>query len=347
MTPSASWGLSWCSKVWSSNSSSHRLYDAAQRIPIGIGAGWSTDFPAGGGWFPGLFDSAAANGGCCNPSLVGASPARLKDWGYQVTAVPDVDDRFKACMRRSGVASTECWAEFDQHVMSWDRAVGPADIPRAFAGGLRESRSRTRSTSSRACPRSIGSPSPRAPSSRGMSPFDREASSSRRSCDHPSGRRRMYGRGSERQPIAHPTNSLEGERFGLGSRPDTLTRRNWTHNGRTSPSRSPGAACIGPCTRTTAGPRTREGAELRPDLATGIPEVSSDGLRWTFRLRRGLLYAPPFEETEIIAADLVRALERAARVGQEAVCLLLLGDPRVRRLRRRERGLHRRARDPG
>ena len=60
------------------------------------------------------------------------------------------------------------------------------------------------------------------------------------------------------------------------------------------------------------------GAELLPDLAAGIPEVSSDGLRWTFRLRRGLRYAPPFAETEIVAADLVRALEREARVGQNA-----------------------------
>ena len=65
-------------------------------------------------------------------------------------------------------------------------------------------------------------------------------------------------------------------------------------------------------------PTDEGGAELRPDLATGIPVVSSDGLRWTFRLRGGLRYAPPFEETEIVAADLVRALEREARVGQEA-----------------------------
>lgn len=60
------------------------------------------------------------------------------------------------------------------------------------------------------------------------------------------------------------------------------------------------------------------GAELLPDLAAGIPEVSSDGLRWTFRLRTGLRYAPPFAEMEIVAADFVQALEREARVGQNA-----------------------------
>jgi peptide/nickel transport system substrate-binding protein len=55
------------------------------------------------------------------------------------------------------------------------------------------------------------------------------------------------------------------------------------------------------------------GAELRPDLAAD-PDVSHDGLTWTFRLRPGLHYAPPFEDTPIVALDVVRALEREARV---------------------------------
>jgi peptide/nickel transport system substrate-binding protein len=56
------------------------------------------------------------------------------------------------------------------------------------------------------------------------------------------------------------------------------------------------------------------GAQLRPDLAAGAPEISPDGLMWTFRLREGLRFAPPFEDTPITALDLVRALERTARV---------------------------------
>jgi peptide/nickel transport system substrate-binding protein len=57
-------------------------------------------------------------------------------------------------------------------------------------------------------------------------------------------------------------------------------------------------------------PADEGGAELRPDLAAGMPEVSSDGLTWTFRLKPGLHYAPPFEDTPIVATDFVRALER-------------------------------------
>jgi len=61
------------------------------------------------------------------------------------------------------------------------------------------------------------------------------------------------------------------------------------------------------------GMSTEEGGtELRPDLATALPEVSDDGLTWTFSIREGVMYAPPFEDTEIVAQDFVRALERTA-----------------------------------
>ena len=52
------------------------------------------------------------------------------------------------------------------------------------------------------------------------------------------------------------------------------------------------------------------GAELHPDLAASMPEISKDRLTWTFRLRRGLHYAPPLASTTIRAQDIVRALER-------------------------------------
>jgi ABC-type transport system substrate-binding protein len=64
-----------------------------------------------------------------------------------------------------------------------------------------------------------------------------------------------------------------------------------------------------------AGRSAREGgAELHPDLALKLPEVSTDGLTWTFRIRPGIKYAPPMQRTEITAADFIRALQREARV---------------------------------
>lgn len=54
------------------------------------------------------------------------------------------------------------------------------------------------------------------------------------------------------------------------------------------------------------------GNEPRPDVATDLPEVSEDGLTYTFTLKEGIFYAPPFDDTEVVAADFVRGFERLA-----------------------------------
>ena len=59
-------------------------------------------------------------------------------------------------------------------------------------------------------------------------------------------------------------------------------------------------------------PTEEGGTELHPDLAAAMPQVSRDQLSWTFRLKRGIRYAPPLERTSIEAADVVRAVERTA-----------------------------------
>jgi peptide/nickel transport system substrate-binding protein len=57
-------------------------------------------------------------------------------------------------------------------------------------------------------------------------------------------------------------------------------------------------------------PTGQGGTVLRPDLATSLPAVSADGLTWTFHLKHGLHYAPPLQTTEIVAQDVIRAVER-------------------------------------
>ena len=57
-------------------------------------------------------------------------------------------------------------------------------------------------------------------------------------------------------------------------------------------------------------PTGQGGTVLRPDLATSLPTVSPDGLTWTFHLKHGLHYAPPLQKTEIVAQDVIRAVER-------------------------------------
>ena len=73
-----------------------------------------------------------------------------------------------------------------------------------------------------------------------------------------------------------------------------------------------GRCCLGRTLYATNGRSIdEEGSILRPDLAAGNPTVSADGLTWTFTLKPGLHYGPPFEDTEITAPDIVRAIERS------------------------------------
>jgi peptide/nickel transport system substrate-binding protein len=59
-------------------------------------------------------------------------------------------------------------------------------------------------------------------------------------------------------------------------------------------------------------PTDEGGADIFPDLASGEPTQSDDGLIWTFQIKPGLMYAPPKEDTEITAQDFIRAMEREA-----------------------------------
>lgn len=54
------------------------------------------------------------------------------------------------------------------------------------------------------------------------------------------------------------------------------------------------------------------GAEVLPDLAAALPEVSADGLTWTFTLKEGIAYAPPLDDVTVTAQDFIRAMEREA-----------------------------------
>ncbi|MGQ0671184.1 MAG: ABC transporter substrate-binding protein [Actinomycetota bacterium] len=57
-------------------------------------------------------------------------------------------------------------------------------------------------------------------------------------------------------------------------------------------------------------PTGEGGTELHPDLAAAEPEVSADGLTWTFTLKAGIHYAPPLQDVEITSGDFARALVR-------------------------------------
>ncbi len=69
--------------------------------------------------------------------------------------------------------------------------------------------------------------------------------------------------------------------------------------------------CLARTLLSNNGRSTEEGGvRMHPDLAAELPEISADGLSWTFRLKAGLHYAPPLKDVEIIAADLIRGFHR-------------------------------------
>ncbi len=61
---------------------------------------------------------------------------------------------------------------------------------------------------------------------------------------------------------------------------------------------------------TNGRPAAEGGARLHPDAAEALPEISSDGLTWTFKLKPGLHYSPPLQDVEITAADYIRSFHR-------------------------------------
>jgi ABC-type transport system substrate-binding protein len=66
-------------------------------------------------------------------------------------------------------------------------------------------------------------------------------------------------------------------------------------------------------------PTAEGGSVLRPDLATGPPDVSADGMTWTFHIKPGLHYAPPLQNVEITAQDIIRAVSRILTPAPQAI----------------------------
>jgi peptide/nickel transport system substrate-binding protein len=96
-----------------------RLQDPTNKVALGVGVGWITDFINGSQFFiPGqsLFDRASITGGN-NVSLLGATREQLEEWGYDVASVPSIDDKINECLPLVGSEQVQCWAEADQLLM--------------------------------------------------------------------------------------------------------------------------------------------------------------------------------------------------------------------------------------
>jgi peptide/nickel transport system substrate-binding protein len=90
----------------------------ANKVPMVIGAGWGKDHLNASNFLTALaYGRDLGDHDNTNLSLVGASPAQLRGWGYSVASVPSVDANIRECLPLVGDAQTRCWAEADQQVM--------------------------------------------------------------------------------------------------------------------------------------------------------------------------------------------------------------------------------------
>lgn len=92
-----------------------RLFDPTTKTPLALSLGIGRGALNASNWFPTVFSRSAI--GTLNHSLLGATPAQLRSWGYSVTTIPSVDDRIDHCRRITGNAQIQCWAALDQYLM--------------------------------------------------------------------------------------------------------------------------------------------------------------------------------------------------------------------------------------
>jgi peptide/nickel transport system substrate-binding protein len=92
-----------------------RIADPTTKTPLVLTIAWGKDFLNASNFFTALFSRASI--GTNNFTLLGATPAQLRSWGYSVTTVPAVDDRINQCLRLTGSAQLQCWASLDQYLM--------------------------------------------------------------------------------------------------------------------------------------------------------------------------------------------------------------------------------------
>ncbi len=85
---------------------------------LGFTAGWQSDYLNANSWFVPLATGEVIGsniGG--NVSNIGATPAQLEGWGYDVTGVPDLAGPIRSCGATFGALQFECWAHVDQYLM--------------------------------------------------------------------------------------------------------------------------------------------------------------------------------------------------------------------------------------
>lgn len=91
--------------------------EASAKHAMWIGIGFFSLYLGPSGFLTQFHGPQSISGDAGNGTLVGATTEQLRGWGYEVTDVPNVDDRIEACIPLIGDAQAHCWAGVDQYLM--------------------------------------------------------------------------------------------------------------------------------------------------------------------------------------------------------------------------------------
>jgi hypothetical protein len=104
--------------------------DPTTHTPLALSFGWGKDFMNASNFVVPLFTRVALKK--TNLSLVGATPAELRGWGYKVTSTPSIESQTDYCQRLVGSAQLRCWVSLDQYlteqVIPWIPLIYEANI---------------------------------------------------------------------------------------------------------------------------------------------------------------------------------------------------------------------------
>jgi hypothetical protein len=91
--------------------------DMEAQTPFCAGPAWGKDYADGYTYGPPLFGASGLWESCCNYQAMGATSEQLEEWGYDVTDVPDVEDKLSECTGAVDEARFQCWADLDTQLM--------------------------------------------------------------------------------------------------------------------------------------------------------------------------------------------------------------------------------------
>jgi Bacterial extracellular solute-binding proteins, family 5 Middle len=89
-----------------------RFLRPKSHVALSLASGWIVDFPDAASFAPVLQKPSDATN--LDFSLLGATPAQLRRWGYRVRSVPSADTKIAQCSSLLADLRTRCWAELDQ-----------------------------------------------------------------------------------------------------------------------------------------------------------------------------------------------------------------------------------------